>query len=124
MKTVLFLFLEIFSFEISTSPICNYDCIGEIIRGNQLCSRSWDNDSRQYHDLKEHFHKCTQGEVTLALESFCWGECIEPRTEYTGAADCEDGFGDGDQDEEMFFKCLIDLTVSKIKKKNILFYEN
>ena len=115
MKTVLFLIVKNFCFQISTAPICNYDCIGEIIRGNPSCSRNWDNDSQQYHDFKKHFHRCTQGEVSLALDSFYWGDCIEPRMEYTGAADCEDGFGDGDQDEEMFFRCLIDLAVSKIK---------
>ena len=114
MKTVVLLILEIFSFEISTVPTCNYDCIGEIIRGDPSSSRSWDNDSKHYHDFKEQFHRCTQNGITLALDSSCWEECIEPRMEYTGAADCEDGFGDGDQDEEMFFRCLIDLAVSKI----------
>jgi len=98
MKASLFLlFVKKFSFEISPAQICNFDCIGELIRGNASCSRDWNNDSEDFHNFKEHFHLCTQN-----------------RMEYTAAADCEDGFGDGDQDEQIFFKCLIDLAVSKI----------
>ena len=110
-----FLFLTIFSqyltLEISNLPVCNDSCIGAIIRGNRSCADSWDNDSEEYHLYKEYFHKCTQEGITLALESSCWENCIAPGMEYTGAADCEDGFGDGDQDEDRFFKCLIDLGV-------------